>query len=615
MQNCYYETVIENSSNNLIKTTPISIPLPSSSTLLSTALPLSNNHCCCQGIKKVASEEFFSYDVLQNKIIDNKKSKNNEENEKEGIQNSYVSSFHNDNQQKHRIELMKSIELIEKMKITQTRTDRMETTDDSTTKEKEEELCKEDVSRFCLFPIQYKEIWDFYKKHKSSFWTAEEIDFSADLNDWDKLNSNEKYFIESILAFFAGSDGIVLENLLKNFSHEITIPEARCFYGFQAMMENIHCCSGETEILTKEGWMTLLELKNKEALVWNGREFNHTVVRETKPDILYRVQLSNQLFLDCTSKHVWYIQDENGNEKKTTTIELQKGNVIMTYMLPFLPSHYSKKKSSLFPSILNSIFESNQIFENISVESVQKVSDFSRTFCFHENLRNRGVFNGILTGQSEVYSLMIDTLVKQPERKQELFDGIQKIPCVQKKAEWAMKWIENKNSLGKRLFAFAIVEGLFFSGSFCAIFWLKERGLMLKSLGKSNEWIARDEGLHTAFAILLYKYVKNKISQEEAHLIMTEAVLIEEEFICHSLPVSLIGMSSTLMKQYIRFVADRLLIHFQFEKIYNVGNPFPFMNKIELEGKTNFFEQKVSEYSLIDSISNDWEFHGGETDF
>lgn len=316
----------------------------------------------------------------------------------------------------------------------------------------EEPLLTEDKNRYCLFPIQYTDIWKAYKDHKNAFWTPEEIDFRADKSDWDALTPDERFFIENILAFFAGSDGIVLENLVQNFCSEISIPEIRCFYTFQAMMENIH---------------------------------------------------------------------------------------------------------------------------------------------------------------SEVYSLFIDTYVTDIQRKEYLFNAIQKIPCIEKKAQWAIHWIQSteSSSLGKRLFAFGIVEGVFFSGSFCAIFWLKEKGIMTKALGKSNEWIARDESLHTQFAILLYtKYIQNKISQVEAHQMMHQAVLIEEEFICESLPVRLIGMNQDFMKQYIRFCADRLLQQFGYSKLYFVSNPFPFMEKISMEGKTNFFEQRVTEYSLASSSSTSFDF-------
>lgn len=297
--------------------------------------------------------------------------------------------------------------------------------------------------RYCLFPIEHLDIWDAYKKHKDSFWTAEEIDFTIDRHDWEtRLTGEERYFIESILAFFAGSDGIVLENLVQNFCAEIKIPEARCFYAFQAMMENIH---------------------------------------------------------------------------------------------------------------------------------------------------------------SESYALMIDTFVQNPERKQELFEAVDRIPCVKKKADWAIRWISSKEDLLTRMLAFGIVEGLFFCGAFCAVFWLKERGLLVNSLGKSNEWIARDESLHTDFAVLMHKVLKESyghtpIPVEKVHTMMRDAVEIETEFVCDSLPVRLIGMNRDSMSAYIRFVADRLLGQFGYPRIYHKANPFPFMEKIGLDGKTNFFEQRVSEY-------------------
>ncbi len=314
-----------------------------------------------------------------------------------------------------------------------------------------EPLLIENRNRFCLYPIQYQDVWDAYKKHQASFWTAEEIDFSADKNDWNRLDDNEKYFIEHILAFFAGSDGIVLENLVSNFCKEIPIPEVRCYYAFQAMIENQH---------------------------------------------------------------------------------------------------------------------------------------------------------------SEVYSLLIDTYVESPERRKYLFNAIDEIPCIKRKADWALKYMNPEtNSFATRLVAFGIVEGLFFSGSFCAIFWLKQRGLMTKSLGKSNEWICRDEGMHTDFAVLLYRYIQNRLSEEVMYQIVKDAVEIEQDFICESLPCRLIGMNQELMCQYIRYVADRLLMQFGYKKMYNTTNPFPFMDTISLEGKTNFFEQRVTEYVMSSSCNQELSFN------
>ena len=301
-----------------------------------------------------------------------------------------------------------------------------------------EEILEDNNSRFTLFPIKYPKLWEAYETQERAFWTAKEIDYSADLPDWETLDDDEKYFIEHILAFFAGSDGIVMENLVTNFCQEVKAPEARAFYSLQSFMEGIH---------------------------------------------------------------------------------------------------------------------------------------------------------------SQVYSLLIDTYVKKPDRKEYLFNAIDNIPCIAKKANWALKWISSDQIFHKRLIAFAVVEGIFFSGSFCAIFWLKSRGKMVKGLGMSNEFIARDEGLHTDFAVLLYHHLKHRISQQEVEEIFREAVEIETEFICESLPCRLIGMNSDLMVEYIQFVADRLLTQLGYEKIYYVENPFSFMKQNNLDGKTNFFEKRVSEYT------------------
>ena len=305
-----------------------------------------------------------------------------------------------------------------------------------------EPILNNEENRFTILPIKYKEIWNAYKIQQRAFWTAEEIDYSADKDDWNSLTDDERYFIEHILAFFAGSDGIVLENLVSNFCNEVQIPEARCAYAWQSMIENVH---------------------------------------------------------------------------------------------------------------------------------------------------------------GEVYSLLIDTYITDPVRKDELFNAIDTIPCVKKKADWALRWISSSKSFAYRLIAFAVVEGVFFSGSFCAIFWLKSRGKMVKALGTSNELIARDEGMHTDFAILLYNHLNEKIDADDVHDIFREAVEIEENFICESLPCRLIGMNSDLMREYIRFVADRLLTQLGYEKLYNNANPFAFMNQTCLDGKSNFFEKRVSEYQIANN--------------
>ena len=299
-----------------------------------------------------------------------------------------------------------------------------------------EPILAENKSRFVLFPIKHPEVWQMYKKAEASFWTAEEIDLSPDLADWEKLNEDEKHFIKHILAFFAASDGIVNENLAEQFLSEVQIAEARCFYGFQVAIENIH---------------------------------------------------------------------------------------------------------------------------------------------------------------AETYSLLIDTYIKDPVEKDKLFNALEHVPAVQKKAEWALDWINDKASFAERLVAFAAVEGIFFSGSFCSIFWLKKRGLM-PGLTFSNELISRDEGLHCDFACLLYSMLENKLDENVIKKIITDAVAIEKEFIIEALPVSLIGMNAKLMSEYIEFVADRLLVSLGLAKVYGTSNPFPWMELISLQGKTNFFEKRVGDY-------------------
>ncbi|KAF7646165.1 hypothetical protein LDENG_00192270 [Lucifuga dentata] len=308
----------------------------------------------------------------------------------------------------------------------------------------EEPLLQENPRRFVVFPIQYHDIWQMYKKAEASFWTAEEVDLSKDLQHWASLKEEERYFISHVLAFFAASDGIVNENLVERFTQEVQVTEARCFYGFQIAMENIH---------------------------------------------------------------------------------------------------------------------------------------------------------------SEMYSLLINTYIKDPKEREYLFNAIETLPCVKRKADWALNWISNKSATyGERVVAFAAVEGIFFSGSFAAIFWLKKRGLM-PGLTFSNELISRDEGLHCDFACLMFKHLVNKPSTDTVSKIIRNAVQIEQEFLTRALPVKLIGMNCDLMKTYIEFVADRLMLELGFNKIYQAENPFDFMENISLEGKTNFFEKRVGEYQRMGVMS------------
>ncbi len=317
-----------------------------------------------------------------------------------------------------------------------------------------EELLNEENDRYVIFPIKHEPFWEMYKKAESNFWTAEELDLSKDLTDWNKMSENEKHFIENILAFFAASDGIVNENLVERFCQEVKILEAKFFYIFQMAMENIH---------------------------------------------------------------------------------------------------------------------------------------------------------------SETYSLLIDTYIKDDVKKMKLLNAVETIPSIKKKADWALRWINDKNSpFINRIVGFAAVEGIFFSGAFCSIFWLKKRGLM-PGLCHSNELISRDEGMHTEFAVLMYHNLRNKPDSSVVKKIIQEAVEIEKEFITDSLSCELIGMNKNMMSQYIEYIADRLLKMFKLEPIYNSQNPFDWMEMISVQGKTNFFEKRVGEYSnkanpKIDSSKNEIQF-------
>jgi ribonucleotide reductase beta subunit family protein with ferritin-like domain len=316
-----------------------------------------------------------------------------------------------------------------------------------------EPLLTPDDKRFVMFPIHDQDIWKMYKKQVDCFWRAEEIDLSKDLKDWETLHADEQYFLSMVLAFFAASDGIVVENLAMRFLNDVQLAEARAFYGFQLAMENIH---------------------------------------------------------------------------------------------------------------------------------------------------------------SETYSILIDSYIKDEEKKTQLFEAIAHFPCIQKKAEWAQKWIkDNRSNFATRLLAFACVEGIFFSGAFCSIYWMKKRGLM-PGLTFSNELISRDEALHTEFAILLYKKLLKKVNKAKFCEIVSEAVNIETEFICEALPCRLIGMNAPMMTQYIQFVADRLCVQLGYDKMYGVANPFDFMELISLEGKTNFFDKYVSDYALANKTKSEGIFELSE---
>jgi ribonucleotide reductase beta subunit family protein with ferritin-like domain len=632
-----------------------------------------------------------------------------------------------------------------------------------------EPMLTDNDDRFVIFPIRHPDLWAKYKQHMAVFWTPEEIDLSKDMGHWEKMNDGERHFIKQILGFFAGSDGIVMDNLATRFTREVQWPEAKFFYGCQNLLEAVHCVAGDTRILTDTGYYRIDSIVDQYVNVWNGEEYSNVKVVQTSPEAkLLNVKLSNGMFLDCTEEHKWFIRKgpeahpEQCKVEKVFTKDLKVGDVVGKYLLPILdvedpdefrnpythgffcgdgtynngypslplyaekqnlipylevnticpqphnnrticaitgkinkdkfvvPINYSKSTKlqwfaglldadgcthtsakgltsmqlgsinleflrdiqlmlstlgvgvcirknkdagnrfmpdgkggykeyhcaeswCMYISIANThllvkeglaphrlVLVTRDVKANaqlIRVESIVDNNVRAPTYCFTEPKKHAGVFNGILTGQSETYSLLIDTYISDPQEKSDLLRAIETIPCVKKKADWALQWIDSKDAcFGTRLIAFAAIEGIFFSGAFCAIFWLKQRGLM-PGLTLSNEFIARDEGIHTDFACLLYSKIVNRLPKAKAHKLIREAVKIEKNFITKSLPCELIGMNAKLMSQYIEFVADRLSLQLGYPKIYSATNPFDFMERISLENKDNFFEKRVSTYA------------------
>jgi ribonucleotide reductase beta subunit family protein with ferritin-like domain len=627
--------------------------------------------------------------------------------------------------------------------------------------------------KFTAFPISYQQIWRKYKEQMACFWKAEEIDFSNDYNDFLTLNEKEQYFIEMILAFFAASDGIVNFNLSDRFINEVQVTEIIFAYQFQAMMENVHCVSSDTEILTDQGYKKIIDLLFKNVKVWNGKEFAETIIRYTGQSQLHRVELSNGMYLDCTPDHKWFVRHQLHPERYQRSIiltkDLKQNDVIYDYDLPiidvndpdefknpythgffcgdgaycnrlplirlhairlhairlhgekknlleeyntsqdsnkndislyvtkkinkekfFVPVNYSQEtKLKWFAGICDSdgcinhntkktgtsiqISNNNKKFlkdiqlmlttlglhTNISlgkgsrqlykcqnnyvlyitISNVKKLHDMGfrpkrlklvchqninekaklvkvreiklldgihETYCFNEPKEHAGIFNGILTGQSEVYSLMLENIVKDPNRKEFLFNAITNVESVKMMADWAFKWIESSKSFAHRVVAFAVVEGVFFSGAFAAIFWLKKyknknrdnaKGKpFMNGLATSNRFISRDEGIHAKQACEIYAILKTKLPTSEVNEIMKEGVIISQKFMTDALPVKLIGMNNDLMRDYIEYIGDRLLLMLGYKKIYNKNNPFKFMETIGLNDKTNFFELRPHEY-------------------
>jgi ribonucleotide reductase beta subunit family protein with ferritin-like domain len=562
-----------------------------------------------------------------------------------------------------------------------------------------EPLLIPDEGRYVMFPIKHNDVWNMYKKQMDSFWRCEEINMSKDLTEWEKMNDDEKYFIKMVLAFFAASDGIVLENLAQRFMNDIENSEIRAFYSMQIFMENIHCVSADTVILTKMGYFKIGDLVNRNVEVWNGEEFSMVTIKYTGDNALYRVYLSNGMYLDCTDEHKWIIADkdqlvytknlehgmkigefkypciENTGDnpfedfsQKNTDINKPPINSSNNEKIAWLKSNLRKyakmdsiesKKYLCFQSIDYSFLKELQLlFSTIEISShvlnndlsfilivvlneinndifikhgvdlelidekkydtdlilkaelpvhiigsYEKISDNSPTYCFNEPNRHTGVFNGILTGQSEMYSILIDTYSSNKVEKDKLLNAIQHFPCIKKKAEWAKRWINDKETtFASRLVAFAIVEGIFFSSSFASIYWIKKRG-MLHGLTLSNEFISRDEALHVEFAVLLYHKLINKLNKDVFYKIIQEAVTIEKEFILEAIPCRLIGMNSDLMSQYIEFVANRLCLQLGYDKLFpHATNPFDFMELISLNDKVNFFEKTNTQYALANKV-------------
>jgi len=618
---------------------------------------------------------------------------------------------------------------------------------------------EESADRYVMFPIHYQKIWEMYKRHQNAFWVAEEVDLSSDTKAWEGLNADEQHFIKMVLAFFAASDGIVLENLAIRFMRDVQLPEARAFYGFQIMMENVHCCTGDTKTLTDRGYFDLKTLSEsgETVNVWNGYEYSEVLPQLIEPlSTIMNVELSNGISLKCTPDHKWLIHEgdpQNNKSIRVETLLLRPGDQIFRFNYPVVMNgeslpyaytngffsgggtydsghpviHLSQEKQYLvklfhrLPPIMgqknlssaylppadiqykyfvpingdmhsklkwiegftdacgiNHVTESgidgirftstnNDFLRNIqlmlttmgvhgiiklqtneeknnetewrlsiqsdqvlhlkqlgfdpshldvsskskqtdsfstgnpavTIVSITKLPDREPTYCFNEPKNNSAIFNGIMTGQSEQYSLLIDTLIKNKTEQTQLFRAVDNFPAIHEKASWARKWISSQQPFGLRLLAFAAIEGVFFSGSFCAIFWLKKRGIKMPGLFMSNEFIARDEGMHTDFACLLYSMIPetNRISTPVVHQLFSEAVDIEKRFITESLPVGLIGMNDTLMIQYIHYVTDRLLKQLGYPVLFGDSNPFEWMLTISLPGKTNFFEKRVSDYN------------------
>lgn len=581
-------------------------------------------------------------------------------------------------------------------------------TNDDTNDDNYEPLLDPKYDRLVTKPIEkmFEPLWDNYKIQSASFWQASDIDFKDDARDFKELNNDEQQFVKMVLAFFAASDQIVNLNISERFINEIQVLEARICYQFQAAMENIHCVSGDTEILTDTGNIKIGDYVNKNVNVWNGTSFSNVEIVYTGDSVLYLITLSNGLSLKCTPNHKWFINTSNiGITKEIVyTVDLKIGDKICNYTLPIVVNNIKEnlnfiekfvhenngkfliaeklgykrlitsstnlfllknaqmklielgikseidvlsvsrdKRFEIIDEIDNTIFilricnnELKQLqrfglsFNNIEiiddnnmdtydcgywncidelhVSDITLLENEHKTYCFTEQINHAGIFNGILTGQSEVYSDMLLNVVEDKEEQHKLFNAFKTIPSIKRISDWAFQWKDSDKSLGHRIIAFAIVEGIFFSGAFACIFWLKKQRNNGKSfmngLVKSNEYIARDEGMHVKYACQLYSYIKKRVHFDEVKKIFDEANDISKQFMEEAIQCKLIGMNNDLMNQYINYVSDRLLVMLGYDKIYNATNPFSFMETIGILSKDNFFEKRVTAYQTAYNADN-----------
>jgi ribonucleotide reductase beta subunit family protein with ferritin-like domain len=563
------------------------------------------------------------------------------------------------------------------------------TNDELLENQHKELIFKADNKYVLTVPKGYEDVWALYKKQEGTVWKREEVDIEGDIVEWKKLDEDKRDFIKMILAFFAAADGIVNENISVNFANEVQISCIRAYYSCQNFIETVHCVTGDTRILTDNGYVSIGSVADTDQNIWNGHDFSLVKIKDTGKSPIKKVTLSNGMSLKCTPGHKWLIHDQ---DKRVETQNLTIGDTLQLYDLPLVKEGSNKfktpyisgffhKQETTVPigeSVYNKLrwFEgvcdsdacvSHETFSDIVVEggtpflcdtqlmlttlgvlstvldgmllvsnfeveklidlgfkphslvyvgekfpqeikhkvtvvSIEHVSDLEDTYCFSEPKYATGIFNGILTGQSETYSALIESYIEDEAERDRYFHALENFSCITQKAEWAQKWMNPEIPFALRLIAFAVVEGVFFSGAFCSIFWLKDQNINLKGLFSANEFISRDENLHCCAAVTIFKKLKYIPNEKIVHDLFKDAVMHEIDFITVALPVKMIGMNSDLMSEYIKFVADRLLLQLGYNRLYNVKNPFDFMEKIGMDNISNFHTRRVTEYARSDKI-------------